>query len=499
MRDTILVFSLGTREHSVTAVDRELNFLSQERIFLEPQSPQTGWSEIAVDELWVKILSAARTVIGRVGQDRLAGIAIVNSRETVVVWERGSGNSVYPAIASDDRRTEKICQTLKSNRKEPMLHYRTGLFLDPAFPATKIAWILDHTDGAQERARNGELASGTLDSWLLWKLTRGAVHATDPSNASRSLLYDLNTGQWEPQLLATFGVPAALLPRVFSSSGIFGESASELFGFSLPILAMAGDESAALFSQNSEGLGQMRVGYNQTLCLQTYVGMESMVQSNLLTNVAWRIGDRLNYMMEGSISAGGQLRQWLQHGIGLTGPEEGIEAQAQSVPDTQGVFFVPAFTGLGLPYFDPFARGTIFGLNPHSTRAHIIRAGLEGIANLVADIGQMVERATKTALQKISVDGTEAKNNFLMQFQADIFGVPVERPAQLETAVVGGAELAGLAVGFWRDREEMKSLRRIDRVFEPSWSEAERRQNRIRWQDAVERARGWERNPGEFI
>jgi glycerol kinase len=492
MQDVILVLELKTLKTRAAAVDADLNVLDQESLEINRSFPQYGWMECSADEIWSSLLKCAQNVVRRVGLERFAGISILNERESLVVWERASGKAIGPVISWQDRRTEKKCQAMKNQRKEPMLHYRTGLFLDPAFSGTKIAWILENNPDARSKARQGELACGTLDSWALWNLTGQRLHATDHGNASRTQLYDLYTQHWEPQLLAAFDVPAAMLPHIQGTTGPFGECLPGFFGAALPILAVSTSQQAGLYIQNVPGTPTFRAHFGQQLSLQLHTGDECLVQTNLVTSIAWKLDEKANYFLEGPGLGCGTVLQWLRDGVGMLSDYDQAEGMAGSVPDTGGVYFVPAFSGLGAPYLDPTARAAILGLNARTSKSQIVRAALEGFAHQVVDIAALMEKGTRIPAKLLRADGELARNNFLMQFQANLLGMPVERPVFLDSALAGAALMAGRASGRWPERD-LAEIWRMERVFEPTLMEADRKQLRYRWLDAVERSQGWEK------
>jgi glycerol kinase len=457
--------------------------------------PQPGWVEHDPAEIWSTQLGVAIEALGRANlrPSDIAGIGIANQRETTIVWERSSGQPIHPAIVWQDRRTADVCERLRDDGLEEFVRERTGLVIDAYFSATKIAWILDHVPGARDRAERGELAFGTVDAWLIWNLSGGAVHATDASNASRTLLYDIHRGDWDDELLAAFRVPRAMLPRVVDSSGPIATAASGYFGpAGVTIAGVAGDQQAALFGQNCYRPGQTKTTYG-TGCflLQNTGAVPTASRHRLLTTVAARMNGKMTYALEGSVFVGGALIQWLRDGLGIIARSEEIGPLAASVPDSGGVVIVPAFVGLGAPHWDSSARGLIAGITRGVTRAHIARAALEGIAFQVADLIEAVETDSGLPLPEMLVDGGAAKCDVLMQIQADLLGVPLARPAQVETTALGAAYLAGLGVGVWRDPAELASLRRIERRFQPMLNPDDLSARRARWREAVSRSRGW--------
>ncbi|HEV7515876.1 MAG TPA: glycerol kinase GlpK [Thermoanaerobaculia bacterium] len=461
--------------------------------------PRPGWVEHDPEEIWESQLAVARLALAQLppgateGIAEIAAIGLTNQRETTLVWERPTGKPIFPAIVWQDRRTAGRCAELKARGLEPLVRSRTGLVLDPYFSGTKLGWILDEVPDARARAEAGELAFGTVDSWLLWKLTGGAVHATDPSNASRTLLFDLARGDWDDELLGLFSVPRAMLPAIVPSSGVIGETAPGLFGRPIPIAGVAGDQQAALFGQVCVRPGMAKCTYGTGSFLLLNTGPRPTPSAHgLLTTAAWRIGGRTDYALEGSVFIAGALVQWLRDGLGVIRSAAEVEALAASVPDAGGVVLVPAFAGLGAPHWDPRARGTILGLTRGTTAAHLARAALEAIAFQAVEVLRAMEADAGVALGELRVDGGAAANDLLLQIQADLLGVPVVRPRMLETTALGAAYLAGLAVGVWPDTEEIAAHAAVDRVFEPAMPRARAEARLARWLQAVERSKDWE-------
>ena len=456
--------------------------------------PQPGWVEHDPVDLWqsqAEVAIAALKQAGLQARD-IAAIGIANQRETTLLWDRGSGKAVAPAIVWQDRRTSGRCAELRAAGREPAIRARSGLLLDPYFSATKLAWLLDSQPGLRARAEAGELAFGIVDSWLAWQLTGGVAHVTDASNASRTLLFDLDRGDWSDELLAEFGIPRTLLPRIVDSSGIFGEvrSLPELAG--IPLAAMIGDQQGALAGQGCFSAGLAKNTYGTGCFLLMHAGDRRPEPApGLLATVAERRQRKLRYAVEGGVFAGGAVVQWLRDGLGLFDHAADIEALAASVPDSAGVCFVPAFAGLGAPHWDASARGSLFGLTRGTTRAHLARAALEAIALQVVDLVRAMEGGGGLHLAELRVDGGAAANNLLLQLQADLLGVPVIRPRITETTALGAAYLAGLAVGLWPDENALAGLWQIDRRFEPALPTADADALRQRWQEAVQRSRGW--------
>ena len=457
--------------------------------------PQAGWVEHDAREIWATQRGVAAEALerARIGARDVAAIGITNQRETVVLWDRRTGEPIAPAIVWQDRRTAAFCDELKSSGAEEEIRRRTGLLADPYFSGTKLRWLLDNVDGARARAGRGELAFGTIDSWLLWNLTGGRVHATDPSNASRTMLYNVHSGDWDGELLRLLGVPREVLPEVRPSCGLFGETDAGVLGAPVRIGGIAGDQQAALFGQAcfSPGLAKNTYGTGCFLLMQT--GAEAVESRHrLLTTVAWQADGRLEYALEGSVFIGGAVVQWLRDGLGVIRSSEEVEALAASVEDSHGVYLVPAFTGLGAPHWDAYARGAIVGLTRGVTSAHLARAALESIAFQVADVVSAMEADSGLRLNELRADGGASRNNLLMQFQADLLGVPVVRAAVTETTALGAAYLAGLAAGVYTGREELARQWKAERRFEPRMAREEAAARRAQWSRAVERAKGWE-------
>lgn len=457
--------------------------------------PRPGLVEHDADEIWASQLGVAVEAIARAGLTAadIAAIGITNQRETTVVWDRATGRPIHNAIVWQDRRTAGECDRLKADGHEPFFRARTGLVLDAYFSGTKLAWILDHVPGARARAEAGELAFGTVDSWLVWNLTGGERHVTDPSNASRTLMFNIQSGAWDPELLEILRIPPAVLPQVVASSEVYGETAARFLAARVPISGIAGDQQAALFGQLCDRPGMVKNTYGTGCFMLMHTGEQPVAsQRNLLSTVACRIGNRTEYALEGSVFVAGAAVQWLRDGLGIIRASGEVEALAASVPDNGGVYLVPAFTGLGAPHWDPYARGALFGLTRGSTAGHIARATLESIAFQTADLLEAMEEDSGTPLAELRVDGGATANNLLMQFQADLLGVPVVRPRVRETTALGAAYLAGLAVGYWRDRAEIAHLWQAEHTFAPAMERGRAEELRNRWSRALERTRGWE-------
>ncbi len=457
--------------------------------------PQPGWVEHDAEEIWQSIQATARATVEKAAADpaQIATIGITNQRETMVLWDRRTGRPVHQAIVWQDRRTAGMIEDLRRQGHEPVVQQTTGLVLDPYFSASKLRWLLDFVPGARERAADGELAAGTIDSWLLFKLTGGQVHATDVTNASRTMLMDLRSGQWDDRMLDLFGIPRAVLPNIVPSGGFFGVADASFLGREIPIHGVVGDQQAALFGQLCNQPGQAKSTYGTGCFMLLFTGPDPVAsRQRLLTTVAWQLeGGALQYALEGSVFMGGAAIQWLRDGLGIIRSAPEVNQLASRVPDTGGVVLVPAFTGLGAPYWDATARGTLVGMTRGTTAAHLARATLEGISCQVADLLGAMEADSGQKLQLLRVDGGASASDLLMQLQADHLGVPVERPRYVESTALGAAFMAGLAGGLWPDTATLSAARKIDRRFEPTLAYGQREEHLSRWRQAVERARGW--------
>jgi glycerol kinase len=456
--------------------------------------PEPGWVEHDPEEIAASQIAVALEALAQanIQSSDVAAIGITNQRETTIVWDRTTGQAICNAIVWQDRRTAAFCEQLKTQGHESLVQQRTGLLIDAYFSGSKISWILEHVPNARQLVAAGRLAFGTVDSWLVWKLTGGRVHVTDASNASRTMLFNLNSGMWDQELLDLFHIPGSMLPAVRPSSEIYAEVSSVPGLNGIPIAGIAGDQQAALFGQRCINPGLTKNTYGTGCFMLQSTGTRAVASTNrLLSTVAWRIGDTTNYALEGSVFVGGAVVQWLRDGLGIIRTSSEVEALANSVPDNGGVYFVPAFVGLGAPHWDSYARGAIFGLTRGSNAGHIARAALESIVYQVADLMEAVETDTGTPLVELRVDGGASSNNSLMQFQADILGVPVVRPAVTETTALGAAFLAGLSVGFWKATKAIADLPRAERRFEPSMPRAQAKDMRQRWNYAVSRTKDW--------
>ena len=447
-------------------------------------------------EIWSSQYATIAEVLARanLSSEAIAAVGVTNQRETTVVWDRATGRPIYNAIVWQDRRTADYCARLRRDGAEPMVAKKTGLRLDPYFSGTKLRWILEHVPGARARAAAGQLCFGTVDTWLVWQLTAGQVHVTDATNASRTLLYNIHQGDWDPEMLMLFGIPRAMLPEVRSCSEVYGEVSRHLLPGGAPIAGIAGDQQAALFGQACFRPGMAKNTYGTGCFLLMNTGAKAVPsRNNLLTTVAWRIGGKTEYALEGSVFVGGAAIQWLRDELQLVRSAAELDELAASVPDTGGVYLVPAFAGLGAPHWDPYARGTLAGLTRGTNRAHLCRAALEAIAYQSADLIACMEKDSGVPLQELRVDGGASRSRPLLQFQADLLGVPVVRPRNVETTAMGAAYLAGLAVGYWQGREDIVRNWAVDTTFTPARPPAAMAALRQGWERALERAMGWEK------
>lgn len=456
--------------------------------------PKPGWVEHDANEIWSSQLGVAVEAMQKIGASAadIAALGITNQRETVIVWDRQTGEPVCPAIVWQCRRTAEFCDSLRKKGRMETYRQKTGLLIDAYFSASKLKWILDHVEGARERAKRGELLFGTVDSWLIWKLTKGAVHATDYSNASRTMLFHIHDLTWDAEILEELDIPACMLPVVKPSSYVYGMTDPAFFGGAIPIGGAAGDQQAALFGQTCFAAGEAKNTYGTGCFLLMNTGERPARSKNgLITTIAWGIDGKVNYALEGSIFVAGAAIQWLRDELRLIDCAADSEAMARNVKDSNGCYVVPAFTGLGAPHWDPYARGTIVGLTRGVNRCHIVRATLESIAFQVNDVLSAMKSDSGMGQNLLKVDGGASANDFLMQAQADLTGVPVERPRCVETTAMGAAYLAGLAVGYWKDREEVKKNRAVDRVFDPKILAAEREEKIRGWNRAARRSYAW--------
>jgi glycerol kinase len=490
MEKYIMALDQGTTSSRAIIFNKEGHMLAVKQKEFSQSYPKPGWVEQDPREIWasqMSVMTEVREIMGIRSED-IAAIGITNQRETTIVWDRKTGQPVYPAIVWQCRRTaDRICQ-LKAEGYEDTVKEKTGLILDPYFSATKLEWILNNVEGVRERAERGELAFGTVDSWLIYRLTGGRVHATDYTNASRTMLFNIHTLKWDTELLAKFNIPESLLPQVKSSSEIYGITESDIFGGEVPIAGVAGDQQAALFGQGCFNQGDVKNTYGTGCFLLMNTGDKPVYsKQGLLTTIAASGDGRINYALEGSVFVAGAAIKWLRDDMKMIDSAGQTEEIALSVPDTQGVYVIPAFTGLGAPYWDAYARGAVFGLTRGTTRAHFVRAVVESLAYEATDVLSAMEAEAGLTIKSLKVDGGASANNFLMQFQADIQGANIVRPEITETTALGAAYLAGLAVGFYKNLEEIKSYWKADRIFEPTIDEKRRRELLGGWRDAVNR------------
>ncbi len=488
----ILALDQGTTSSRAIVFDRSGRIVSMAQREFRQYFPQPGWVEHDAEEIWRTQLQVAKQAIKKAGKTPadIAGIGITNQRETVVVWDRETGKPICPAIVWQDRRTAAHCDQLRADSVGKRITKKTGLVIDAYFSASKLSWILKNVKGAKRAARAGRLAFGTIDSWLIWKLTGGREHVTDVSNASRTMLYNLRTGKWDSELLEIFGVPESLLPEVRQSSEVYGDAT--VFRPSIPIAGIAGDQQAALFGQVCTSPGVAKNTYGTGCFMLMNTGDKPVVSKNkLLTTVAWKVDGKTEFALEGSVFIGGAVVQWLRDGLGIIKRSPDVEALAKQVEDNGGVYVVPAFAGLGAPHWDAYARGTLVGLTRGSSKAHIARAALESIAYQSRDVLQAMEADTGLRLKELRVDGGASLNNLLMQFQSDILGVSVVRPRVAETTALGAAYLAGLAVGYWKNQKEIAKQWQVDARFRPKMRPKERERLYAEWNRALGRARDW--------
>ncbi|MGZ3305167.1 MAG: glycerol kinase GlpK [Asticcacaulis sp.] len=494
MTHFILALDQGTTSSRAIVFDGEGRVRGTAQKPLPQIFPQPGWVEHDPRDIWATQMGVAQEAIINAGLRAadISAIGLTNQRETTIIWDRKTGQPVHNAIVWQDRRTAGLCDQLRAGGHSETFQAKTGLLIDAYFSGTKINWLLDNVPDARARAERGELAFGTIDSWLAWNLSGGALHITDASNASRTLLYDIHSGAWDDELLGLLNVPRALLPEVRSSSEVYGATAPGLFGAAIPIAGMAGDQQAASFGQACTKSGMAKNTYG-TGCFMLMNTAQAAVpsQNQLLTTVAWQLGDVRSYALEGSVFIAGAVVQWLRDGLGIIRSSDEIEGLAASVPDSGGVMLVPAFTGLGAPHWDAYARGAILGLTRGSTKAHIARAALESIAFQSAEVLDAMRADSGVELKELRVDGGGSCNSLMMQFQADILGVPVVRPEVLEASALGAAYLAGLAIGVWTSTDDLRRQWRAERIYEPAMSADEREARMVMWRKAVGRSMAW--------
>ena len=490
MEKYILALDQGTSSSRAIVFDRHGQTKAVSQKEFTQIFPKPGWVEHNPMEIWssqAAVIAEAITSIDINGLN-IAAIGITNQRETTIVWDAETGVPVYNAIVWQDRRTSEYCDSLKKDGRTDLIRSKTGLIIDAYFSATKIRWILENVPGARQKAEEGKLRFGTVDTWLIWMLTRGEVHVTDVSNASRTMLFNIHTLQWDSELMQLFDIPESMMPQVKSSSEVYGYTKTTLFAHEVPIAGIAGDQQAALFGQMCTEPGSVKNTYGTGCFLLMNSGQRPIMSSNnLLTTVAWKIGDTVNYALEGSIFVAGSVVQWLRDGLGIISSSSDVEALAASVSDNGGVYFVPALTGLGAPHWDQYAKGSVYGISRGTTAAHIARAALEGIAFQTMDIVNAMQRDAGVMLKELKVDGGASRNNLLMQFQADILETSVIRPTVTETTALGAAYLAGLAVGYWESLDHIKSQWGVERQFDPTAAKEDVEALRKGWAEAISR------------
>ena len=486
----ILALDQGTTSSRAIVFDHEGQIRSVAQKEFPQYFPQPGWVEHNPNEIWgseASVIAEAISTIDITGLD-IAAIGITNQRETTIVWDIDTDEPIYNAIVWQDRRTAEFCDQLKADGLTETIRQKTGLIIDAYFSGTKIKWILDNVPGARKRAEEGKLRFGTVDSWLVWRLTRGETHVTDVTNASRTMLFNIHDLKWDEELLKLFNIPLSMMPEVKSNSEIYGHTKTTIFAHKVPIAGIAGDQQAALFGQMCLDPGSIKNTYGTGCFVMLNTGEKPIVsKNNLLTTIAWQIGNKVNYALEGSIYVGGSVVQWLRDGLGIINHSSDVESLAQSVSDSGGVYFVPALTGLAAPYWDSYARGTIVGITRGTTAAHIARAALDGIAFQTYDIAQAMAKDMNDRLTELKVDGGASRNNLLMQFQADLLGIDVVRPKITETTAIGAAYLAGLGVGYWDSVDELRRQWKIEHTFTPNLDSETVRTAREGWADAISR------------
>lgn len=493
MESYILSLDQGTTSSRAIVFNKQGEIVSIAQKEFTQIYPSPGWVEHDPLEIWSTQLGVATEAVSKAGlqASQIAAIGITNQRETTVVWDRKTGKPIFNAIVWQDRRTAAFCDQLKSAGHEQTIREKTGLLIDSYFSATKIHWILENVEGARERAEKGELAFGTIDSWLIWNLTNGQKHVTDVSNASRTMIYNIHTLSWDDELLRLLNIPKSMLPEVKTSSEVYGETAGNIFATRIPIAGIGGDQQAALFGQLCTQPGMVKNTYGTGCFMLMNIGGKPIVsKNNLVTTIGWKIGEEVTYALEGSIFIAGAIVQWLRDGLGIIKSSEDIEELASKVKDSDGVYLVPAFAGLGAPHWDPYARGTIVGLSRGSTSAHIARAALESIAFQTVDILSAMEADSGVKIHELRVDGGATANNLLMQFQADILEADVVRPQLTEVTAIGAAYLAGLAIGFWKDIDDIREQWQIDKTFKPN-KETQVQEQMDNWHQAVETTKAW--------
>lgn len=492
----VMALDAGTTSNRCILFNKKGESVSSAQKEFTQYFPKPGWVEHDANEIWSNQLGVAVEAMQKVGAEAsdIAAIGITNQRETAIVWDKNTGEPIYHAIVWQCRRTSEYCDALKEKGLTEMFRKKTGLIIDAYFSGTKVKWILDHVQGARERAKRGELLFGTVETWLIWKMTKGTVHVTDYSNASRTLLYNINTLEWDKDILEELDIPEAMLPQVKPSSCVYGVTDSSFFGGEIPIAGAAGDQQSALFGQTCFSEGDAKNTYGTGCFLLMNTGEKPVFSKNgLVTTIAWGLDGKVNYALEGSVFVAGAVIQWLRDELRLIDSAEDSEYMARKVKDTNGCYVVPAFTGLGAPYWDQYARGTIVGLTRGVNKCHIIRASLESMAYQVHDVIEAMQADSGIELNSLKVDGGASANNFIMQAQADMIQVPVKRPVCVETTAMGAAYLAGLAVGYWNNKDEIIENWNIDRVFQPQITKEERDRKTKGWKKAVKCAYGWAR------
>ena len=494
MKQYVMALDAGTTSNRCILFDHSGNIVSVSQKEFTQHYPHPGWVEHDTQEIWGTQILVAKEALKKIGAtaDQIAAIGITNQRETAIVWDKTTGEPVYNAIVWQCRRTAEYCDSLKQKGYDGMIREKTGLLIDAYFSGTKLRWILDNVPGVRERAERGELLFGTVDTWLIWKLSGGRLHVTDYSNASRTMMFNIHTLKWDPEILDLLGIPACMLPEVVPSSCVYGNTDPALFGSPVPIAGAAGDQQAALFGQACFKPGEAKNTYGTGCFLLMNTGTEAKRSANgLITTIAWGYGGKVEYALEGSVFVAGAAIQWLRDEVKMIESARDSEYFANKVENTNGCYLVPAFVGLGAPYWDPYARGCLVGLTRGVNQAHIIRAALESLAYQSYDVLKAMEQDSGITLSSLNVDGGACANNFLMQFQSDIIGVPVFRPQCVETTAAGASYLAGLAVGYWKDREDVVRNRSINREFHPAMDPDKSAELLRGWHAAVELSKGW--------
>ena len=489
----ILALDLGTTGNRAIIFDKNQGIISSIYEEFPQEYPRPGWVEHNPELIWKSVRLILSRTFKKIPIKKIVSMGITNQRETALLWNKKTGKPIYNAIVWQCRRTAPLCEKLKSKGLGRMIHRETGLFLDPYFSASKITWLLDNVRGARAESKAGKLLAGTIDTWIIWKLSGGRLHVTDTSNASRTMLFNIHTKSWDEKLRRIFRIPKAILPKIVPSSGVVGMMDKKLFGGALPISGVVGDQQAASFAQGCFGPGIVKNTYGTGLFMLENTGKIPRFSKHLLTTVAWSIGDikKTEYAIEGSVFIGGAAIQWLRDKLRIFKRADETEKIAESISSNGDVYFVPALVGLGAPYWDAHARGAILGITRGTSQAHIVRAALEANAYHTRDILEIMRKHTKHPFKTLRVDGGASANDFLMQFQADILGIPIERPKILETTALGAAGLAGIAVGFWKNKEEFNRLRKIQKVFRPATRFSGRNELYAKWKEAVARARNW--------